>query len=54
MNVAGFEALELTPDERLAIGHGNAARLFPRLASRHVSIDPTHPAADTVKRAQLG
>lgn len=31
MNVAGFEALRLTPAERIAIEHGNAARLFPRL-----------------------
>lgn len=30
-NVGGFEALDLTPDERYAIERGNAARLFPKL-----------------------
>jgi predicted TIM-barrel fold metal-dependent hydrolase len=33
VNVAGFEGLKLTPEERHAIERGNAARLFPNLVT---------------------
>lgn len=34
-NVAGFESLDLTADERHAVERGNAARLFPKLVTNH-------------------
>jgi predicted TIM-barrel fold metal-dependent hydrolase len=36
-NIAGFESLDLTPDERYAIERGNAARLFPTLTTNRSS-----------------
>jgi predicted TIM-barrel fold metal-dependent hydrolase len=36
-NVAGFESLHLTPEERYAIERGNAARLFPTLVTARTS-----------------
>ena len=33
MNVTGFEALQLTPEERYAIERGTGSKLFPRLAA---------------------